>query len=90
MERVVTGTSVKLVQSGSLAVTATASDGRTISTVLDVKVPPTVFFDGVVAANRDVYSVSLDGGEQKRWTTSVGEETHPSVAGGLLGVQQHP
>ena len=80
----VTGTSVKLLQAGPLSVTATATDGRTISTVLDVKVPPTVFFDGAAAGNRDIYSVSLDGGEPKRWTTSAGEETHPSVAGGLL------
>jgi dipeptidyl aminopeptidase/acylaminoacyl peptidase len=80
----IAGTSVKLLQAGPLSVTATAPDGRTIAAVLDVKAPPTLFFDGAAAGNRDVYSVSLDGGDIKRWTTSAGEETHPSVAAGLL------
>ena len=80
----IAGTSVTLLQAGTLSVSATSTDGRTITAALDVKVPPTVFFDGAVSGNRDVYSVSLDGGEAKRWTTSAGEETHPSVAAGLL------
>jgi TolB protein len=80
----VAGTSVKLLQAGTLSVTATATDGRTITAVLDVKAPPTVFFDAAASGNRDVYSVSLDGGDLKRWTTSPGEDTHPSVAAGLL------
>jgi len=80
----ISGTSVKLLQAGQLSVSATAADGRTVTTVLEVKTPPTVYFDGVASGNRDVYSVSLDGGDLKRWTTSPGEDTHPSVAGGLL------
>lgn len=80
----VVGARVTLLQAGQVAVSATAPDGRTITTVLDVKTPPAVFFDGIAAGNRDVYSVALDGGDGKRWTTSVGEETHPSVAAGLL------
>ena len=80
----VAGTSVTLRQAGTVSVTATATDGRTITAALDVKVPPTVFFDASASGNRDVYSVSLDGGDIKRWTTSPGEDTHPSVAAGLL------
>ncbi|MEO8563493.1 MAG: hypothetical protein ABI601_15545 [bacterium] len=80
----VAGSTVKLLQAGQVSVTAVAPDGRTISAVLDVKAPPTVFFDGAITGNRDIYSVSLDGGEPKRWTTSTGEDTHPSVAAGLL------
>jgi hypothetical protein len=80
----VVGSTVKLLQAGQLSVTATAPDGRTITTVLDVKAPPTLFFDATASGNRDVYSISLDGGDLKRWTTSAGEDTHPSVAAGLL------
>ena len=80
----IAGTSVTLLQAGTVSVTATSVDGRTITTALDVKLPPTVFFDAVVSGNRDIYSVSLDGGDAKRWTSSPGEETHPSVAAGLL------
>jgi TolB protein len=80
----IAGASIKLLQAGSVSVMATSADGRTITAVLDVKAPPTVFFDATASGNRDVYSVSLDGGDLKRWTTSAGEETHPSVAAGLV------
>lgn len=80
----VSGLSVKLIQAGSATVSATATDGRILSAVIDVALPPTVFFDAIVANNRDIYSVALDGGEFKRWTTSTGEESHPSVAAGTL------
>jgi Tol biopolymer transport system component len=80
----VTGTSVRLLQAGQVTVTGTAPDGRSITAVLDVALPPTVFFDGATAGNRDIHSVSLDGGEPKRWTTSTGEESYPSVAAGVL------
>jgi TolB protein len=80
----VAGTSVKLLRAGQITVSGTAPNGRSISAVLDVALPPTVFFDGATAGNRDIHSVSLDGGEPKRWTTSAGEESHPSVAAGVL------
>jgi Tol biopolymer transport system component len=80
----VSGASVKLLQAGSVTVGATASDGRVITTTLTVAAPPTVFFDGIVAGNRDVYSIALDGGDLKRWTTAAAEDSHPTVAGGVL------
>jgi TolB protein len=73
-----------LLQSGSVTVSARASDGRTVSTVLDVALPPTVYFDAIASGNRDVYSVALDGGELKRWTTAAGDDAHPSVAAGTM------
>jgi hypothetical protein len=81
---VVSGTTVRLLQSGPATVSARASDGRTISAVLDVAAPPTVWFDAVASGNRDVYSVALDGVDLKRWTTAAGEDAHPSVAGTTL------
>ena len=80
----VNGADVKLLQAGSVTVGATASDGRVITTTLAVAAPPTVFFDGIVAGNRDIYSIALDGGDLKRWTTAAGEDSHPTVAGGVL------
>ncbi|MDB4883133.1 MAG: translocation protein TolB [Gemmatimonadetes bacterium] len=81
---VVTGTTIKLVQVGPATIGATASDGRTLSAAVTVAAPPTVFFDAIAAGNRDIYSISLDGGDLKRWTTAPAEESHPSVAAGLL------
>ncbi|MEO6527235.1 MAG: hypothetical protein ABIP93_11465 [Gemmatimonadaceae bacterium] len=80
----VTGTTIKLLQAGAATIGATASDGRALMTTITVVAPPVVFFDAVVAGNRDIYSIGIDGGELKRWTTALGEESHPSVAGGLL------
>ena len=80
----VDGLTVKLLQTGAVTIGATASDGRILSVVVNVAAPPTVYFDAIVAGNRDIYSVALDGGEMKRWTTSPGDDVHPSVAGGLL------
>ena len=79
-----TGATVKLLQAGALTATATTSTGRVISATLDVAAPPTVFFDAVAGGNRDVYSVALDGGDLKRWTTAPAEDSDPTVAGGLL------
>lgn len=80
----VSGSTVKLLQVGSATVKATAADGRAITAVLTVAAPPTVFFDAIVAGNRDIYSIALDGGDLKRWTTAGAEESHPSVAGGVV------
>jgi Tol biopolymer transport system component len=81
---IVTGTTVRLLQSGGVTLSATTSDGRVLSTTLDVARPPTVYFDAVSGGNRDVYSVSLDGGEPARWTTAAGDDARPSVAAGTL------
>ena len=80
----VSGTSVRWLQSGSVTVSARSSDGRTLTAVLEVVAPPTVYFDAVANGNRDVYSVALDGADLKRWTTAAGDDAHPSVAGSTM------
>jgi Tol biopolymer transport system component len=80
----VSGTAVRLLQSGPVTISARTRDGRAISAVLDVKAPPSVWFDAVASGNRDIYSVALDGGDLKRWTTAASEDAHPSVAGATL------
>jgi TolB protein len=80
----VSGTFIKFLKVGAVTITATAVDGRSLTTDVTVTAPPTVFFDAIASGNRDIYSVSLDGGDLKRWTTSPGEDVHPSVAGGIV------
>jgi TolB protein len=80
----VTANTIRLLQAGPITISARAADGRQLSVQLDVATPPTVFFDGVTPGNRDIYSVALDGGDAKRWTTSAGDDSHPTVAGGTL------
>jgi Tol biopolymer transport system component len=80
----VNGATVRLLQSGSITVSARAAEGRTLSAMLDVVVPPTVYFDAVVNGNRDIYGVALDGGDLRRWTTAASDDSHPSVAAGTL------
>jgi Tol biopolymer transport system component len=38
-------------------------------------------FDGQGAGNRDIYRISLDGGELTRLTTNVGDDSHPTATG---------
>jgi Tol biopolymer transport system component len=75
---------VLLLEAGMVTVSARASSGRTISTTLDVALPPTVWFDAAAAGNRDIYRVALDGGELARLTTASGDDWHPAVAGGTM------
>lgn len=80
----VTGATLSLLQSGTVTVSARASDGRTLTTTLDVALPPIVYFDAVASGNRDLYAISLDGRDLKRLTTAAGDDEHPSVAGGTI------
>lgn len=80
----VSGASVRLLRTGAVTVSARASDGSRLTTVLDVALPPLVWFDAVANGNRDVYSVPLDGGALTRWTTAGGDDEHPSVAAGTM------
>lgn len=80
----VSANTIRLLQAGPITISARTADGRQLSVRLDVAAPPTVFFDGVTPGNRDIYSVALDGGDAKRWTTSTGDDSHPTVAGGVL------
>jgi len=80
----VSGATVTLLQIGSATISARASDGRTLSTTFDVAIPPTVYFDAVAAGNRDIYSVSLDGRELTRRTTSAADDAQPTVAASAI------
>jgi Tol biopolymer transport system component len=80
----VSGTSVRFLQIGSVTLSASASDGTTVVTVVDVAAPPIVYFDGVADGNRDVYSIALDGGDLRRLTTAAGDDADPTVAAGTL------
>lgn len=75
----VSGATVSLLQIGSITISARASDGRTLTTTLDVAIPPTVFFDAVASGNRDIYSVSLDGRNLTRRTTAAADDAQPTA-----------
>jgi Tol biopolymer transport system component len=80
----VSGATVTLLQSGSVLVSARTSDGQTISTTIDVAIPPTVYFDAVASGNRDVYSVALDGRSLARRTTSPADDAQPTVVAAAI------
>src|SRR5689334_11071131 len=80
----VNGATVTLLQIGSVTVSARSSDGRTLSTTFDVAIPPTVYFDAVAAGNRDIYSVSLDGRDLTRRTTSPADDAQPTVVAAAI------
>lgn len=46
-----------------------------------VAAPPVIFFDMVVAGNRDIYRVALDGSDLMRVTTNPAEDLAPTAAG---------
>lgn len=72
---------------GPLTLTAEAEvDGQLERgrTTLEVAVPPRVVFDLSVAGNRDIYSITLDGQDLTRLTTSAGDDIDPSAAAGSV------
>jgi Tol biopolymer transport system component len=75
---------VLLLQTGSVTIAARASDGRTLTTTIDVAFPPTVYFDAVASGNRDIYSVSLDGRGLTRRTTSPADDAQPTVVAAAI------
>jgi Tol biopolymer transport system component len=70
-------------RAGNVTISASAS-GDAGHADFTVAVPPTVVFDRVVSGNRDIWSVSLDGGELTRITTDPGDDQDPSAAHGLV------
>lgn len=46
--------------------------------------PPTIVFDMVVDGNRDIYSVTLDGGDLRRLTTHPADDRAPTAAHGRM------
>lgn len=81
--QVLDGERIRLLRAGNVEVRA-ASSGRSGVVPLQVKTPPTVVFDMVVAGNRDVYRVALDGGDFARLTAHAAEDSEPTVAAGTV------
>jgi hypothetical protein len=77
------GDSVRLTRAGSVAITATAGRDEGTRTIT-VAVPPSVVFDRVVAGNRDIWRVALDGGDLMQLTNETAEDLDPTVAGGRV------
>jgi TolB protein len=79
----VVGDSVHLLKAGSLTVTVTQG-GRTGSATVDVAAPPTVVFDRLLAGNRDIWRVDLDGQNLTQLTTNAGDDQQPTAAKGTV------
>lgn len=67
---------VQLTKAGALLISVTSA-----SLTVNVALPPTIVFDGLTAGNRDIYRVSLDGGELTRLTTNLADDAHPTATG---------
>lgn len=73
----------RLRATGTVTITA-GVEHRSGQLVVDVAAPPTVVFDRVVNANRDIWRVALDGGELAAVTTHAGDDQDPTVANGTV------
>jgi hypothetical protein len=80
---VLDGGRMRLLRAGSVEVSA-ASGGRSGGVALQVRPPPTVVFEMVVAGNRDVYRVALDGGDFARLTAHAADDREPTAAAGTV------
>jgi Tol biopolymer transport system component len=70
---------VRLLRAGKLTFTATAPQ-RVGSKEITVAAPPIVVFDKMVAGNRDIWRVDLDGQNLTQLTTDPGHDEGPTVA----------
>jgi Tol biopolymer transport system component len=70
---------VQLSKAGALLISAPSA-----SVTVNVAVPPTILFDGLATGNRDIYRVSLDGGELTRLTTNAADDAHPTASGSIV------
>jgi dipeptidyl aminopeptidase/acylaminoacyl peptidase len=71
---------VQLTKAGALLISMTTA-AASASLTVNVTLPPTIVFDGLTAGNRDIYRVSLDGGELTRLTTNPADDAHPTASG---------
>lgn len=81
--RALGGDSVRLLAAGALTVSAEA-DGERATRTVQVALPPLLVFDRVVAGNRDLWRVALDGGDLARLTTDPAEDRDATVAAGRV------
>ncbi|HSU12780.1 hypothetical protein [Longimicrobium sp.] len=78
--QVVDNATVKLLRAGAVSITASAP--KKVGTAeLTVAAPPVVVFERVVAGNRDIWRVDLDGQNLTALTTDPGDDQDPTVAG---------
>ena len=82
----VNDTTVRLIGAGSVTLTATVRGltGVNAQRAITVALPPTIVFEGLAESNRDIYRVSLDGGELLRLTTNAADDRIPTAAGGNI------
>ena len=74
----------KLLAVGTVRVIARAADGAADTVSLAVAAPPTIVFDRLVGANRDIWRVALDGQELAALTTDAADDRRPTVAAGTV------
>ena len=79
----VSGNTILLTQAGPATVSASGG-GKSASLAITIPPPPTIFFDAVDQANRDIYSAALDGQDRRRWTTHAADDEEPTVAAGQI------
>ncbi|HYW10132.1 MAG TPA: hypothetical protein VE913_24405 [Longimicrobium sp.] len=77
------GDSARLTRAGSVTITAVAGRDAGARTIT-VAVPPSVVFDRVVAGNRDIWRVALDGGDLMQLTDDAAEDLDATVAAGRV------
>jgi len=78
-----TGGAARLLRTGRVALIAQVGAERD-SVVLDVAAPPTVVFERVASGERDIYRVSLDGGDLTRLSSTGTDDRAPTAAGGRV------
>ena len=74
---------VHFLATGEVTLTAVVGPD-TVSGTFDVPAPPSIIFDRVVAGNRDLYRMALDGLDTLRLTTDVAADQDPSVRDGKI------
>ncbi|UCC24560.1 MAG: PD40 domain-containing protein [Gemmatimonadales bacterium] len=75
------GNRARLLEVGSLELTATVGD-RSGSRTIDVVLPPQILFDDRVGGNRDIYMTRLDGSDLVRLTEDPADDSDPTAGGG--------
>ncbi len=75
---------VTLLRAGSLTVRAKLQDGKTVTSTVNVSVPPSIVFDLSVDGHRAIYRAALDGEDLARLSSVIGTNMHPTVAGELV------
>ena len=78
----VTTTTFRLKTVGQITISARLQAGGTSAQkTLTIVKPPTIVFEGLSSANRDIYSVSLDGLDLLRLTSHAGDDRAPTAVG---------